>query len=133
MVARIATFCSLTASDTLNLLSISCATTSLNLFTVGRSLSPGTRWFFNSSFIQGRSKNKKLSQFHTELLWQFAMAQEQLPFGPLSSTVPLSSVTVYIGFVSHVHHAKQHKPPTFVQGVIETLKLLNSNGLLHIV
>ena len=61
------------------------------------------------------------------------MAQEQLPFVPLSSTAPLLSVSAYIDFVSHVHHAKQHKPPTFVQVVIETLETLNSNELLHLV
>ena len=89
MVAKIAIFCSFTACDTLNLLSISCATTSLNLFTVGRSLSPGTRCFSIVHLLQDRSKNKRLFWFHIELLWQFAMAQEQLPFAPLCFTAPL--------------------------------------------
>ena len=54
------------------------------------------------------------------------MAQEQLPCAPLTSTAPLLSASVYIGFVSHVRNAKQHKLPTFVQIVVETLKMLNS-------
>ena len=66
-----------------HLLSISCATTSLNLFTVGRSLSPGTKCFSIVSLLQDRSKNKKLFWFQTDLLWQSAMAQEQLPFASL--------------------------------------------------
>ena len=61
------------------------------------------------------------------------MAQEQSPFASLSSTAPLLSVSAYIDFVNHVHRAKQHKPPTFVQKVVETLETLNSNKLLHLV
>ena len=43
------------------------------------------------------------------------MAQEQLQFVSLNSTAPLLRVSVYIGFASHIHYAKQHKPPTFAQ------------------
>ena len=50
MVAKIAI---ILFFDTLNLLSVSCASTSLKVFAVGRSLSPETRWFFNSPFITG--------------------------------------------------------------------------------
>ena len=64
MMAKIAIFCSLTASDTLNLFCIFCATISLNLFTHPHL---GQDGFSVVHLLQDRSKNKKLSRFHTEL------------------------------------------------------------------
>jgi len=51
------------------------------------------------------------------------MAQELLLFATLTSIVPLLSVSVYTGFVTHVHHKKQHKSLTSAQVVVKTSEM----------